>query len=70
MIMSENKYDYMPISEIHTPREQCSQIAKRNAKSCLEKIKDDCEYYGIDLGCCIRIFKQEISKMYKYYDGD
>ena len=62
--------DIVPICEIHTPREQCDQIAKRNARICLDKIKSDCDRYGIDLTCCLRTFKQEISKLYKKYEGD
>ena len=62
--------DIVPICEIHTPKDQCDQIAKRNAQKCLNSLMDDCDRYGIDLTCCLRTFKQEISKLYKKYEGD
>ena len=65
-----NMYDIMPIVEINTPKEQCKQIAKRNAKKVLEKLKYDCDLYGIDLNICLSVFKTEISKLYKQYEGD
>ena len=67
---SESEYDYMPIKYISEPREQCNQIAKRNAKKALESLRFDCDLYGIDLTICIQIFKQEISKQSKEYEGD
>ena len=67
---NENKYDDMPIKYISEPREQCNQIAKRNAKKALESLRFDCDLYGIDLTICIQTFKQEISRLSKEYEGD
>lgn len=62
--------DDVPICYIATPKEQCEQIAKRNAKTCLDSLRYDCDRYGIDLTRCIEVFKMEISKLYKKYEGD
>lgn len=70
MSKSESEYDHVPIVYISEPREQCNQIAKRNAKKALEYLRFDCDLYAIDLTFCIQTFKQEISKLYKEYEGD
>ena len=70
MTAEQKKYDYMPIKYISEPREQCNQIAKRNAKKALESLKFDCDLYAIDLSFCVQTFKQEISKQSKKYEGD
>ena len=68
--MTREMYDIMPIAEIHTPKEQCNQIGKRNAKKAIQNLIDDCDYYCIDLKCALDVFRKELSKMYNKYDGD
>lgn len=68
--MDKEMYDIMPIAEIHTPKEQCDQIGKRNAKKAIEKLIFDCDHYGIELKCALDVFRKELSKMYNKYDGD
>ena len=63
-------YDIMPIAEIQTPKEQCNQIGKRNAKKAIKSLIYDCDCYGIELKCALDVFRKELSKMYNKYDGD
>ena len=68
--MDKEMYDIMPIAEIQTPKEQCNQIGKRNAKKAIKTLIDDCDYYGIELKCALDVFRKELSKEYANYDGD
>lgn len=68
--MTKEMYDIMPIAEIPTLKEQCNQIGKRNAKKAIKSLINDCDYYGIDLGCALDVFRKELSKEYSKHDGD
>lgn len=68
--MDKEMYDIMPIAEIQTPKEQCNQIGKRNAKKALKNLINDCDYYGIELKCALEVFRKELSKESTKYDGD
>lgn len=67
--MDKEMYDIMPIAEIHTPKEQCNQIGKRNAKKAIESLIYDCDHYGTEkyLEIADRLEKIGISKSQRNY---